>query len=91
MRVQHGTDGTTAFKQQRCSVCRCVDKFNFYVPDPIWNDIVPPQNQNGVVCLPCFDEFAREKNFDYSDSIQVLYFAGTQASFKFRTVSAQSV
>jgi len=40
--------------------------------------------------LPCFDEFAREKNVDYSESIEALYFAGNQASFKFQTVSAQS-
>ena len=76
--------------RQRCRVCKCEDKFNFYVPDEVWQEIVPPEYQNKVVCLPCFDEFARKQNVDYSGSIEVLYFAGRQASFKFQTVSAQS-
>jgi hypothetical protein len=77
------------FKRQRCRVCDCEDKFNFYVPDQVWQEIVPREYQNAVVCLPCFDEFARERNVDYSQMIEVLYFAGRQASFKFQTVSAQ--
>ena len=90
MQIQHRTSALSRFKRQKCSVCQCVDKFNFYVPDEIWQDIVPRQYQNKVVCLPCFDEFARQKNVDYSESIEVLYFAGNQASFKFQTISAQS-
>jgi len=79
------------YKRQRCRVCKCEDKFNFYVPDQVWREIVPPEYQNKVVCLPCFDEFARQRGVDYSESIEVLYFAGSQASFKFQTISAQSV
>jgi hypothetical protein len=90
MQIQHRTKALSGFKRQKCSVCKCVDKFNFYVPDEVWKDIVPRRYENKVVCLPCFDEFAREKNIDYSESIEVLYFAGNQASFKFQTVSAQS-
>lgn len=78
------------FKVQTCMVCNCTDKFNFYVPDRVWREVVPREYQNKVVCLPCFDEFARQKTFDYSDSIDVLYFAGKQASFKFQAVSSQS-
>ena len=79
------------FKLQKCMVCNCTDKFNFYVPDPVWREVVPREYQKKVVCLPCFDELARKKTFDYADSIDVLYFAGRQASFKFQAVSAQSV
>jgi hypothetical protein len=81
----------SGFKRQMCKVCNCEDKFNFHVPDALWREIVPSEYQNKVVCLPCFDDFARKQNVDYSNSIEVLYFAGRQASFKFQTVSAQSV
>jgi hypothetical protein len=56
----------------------------------VWRGIVPAEHKDKVVCLPCFDEFARKKRFDYSESIDALYFAGRQACFKFQTVSAQS-
>jgi hypothetical protein len=78
-------------KQQTCKVCGCVDKFDFHVPDDLWKSVVPVEYQNRVVCLPCFDQFAFKKLIDYSDSLQVLYFAGDQASFKFQTVSSASV
>jgi hypothetical protein len=78
------------FKRQTCRVCKCKDKFNFHVADALWEKIVPGEFQNSVVCLSCFDEFARDRKIDYSDSLEVLYFAGDQATFKFQTVSAQS-
>jgi len=76
-------------RRQTCKVCKCQDKFNFHVSDEIWKKAVPLELQNKVVCLPCFDELARKQNVDYSDSLEVLYFAGDQATFKFQTVSAQ--
>jgi hypothetical protein len=90
VRIRHRKTDLSGFKRQRCRVCSCEDKFNFSVPDDVWQEVVPPQYQNKVVCLPCFDEFARKQNVDYSESIEVLYFAGRQASFKFQTVSARS-
>jgi hypothetical protein len=90
MKIRQKASSLRGFRRQKCAACKCADKFNFFVPDELWKDVVPQQYQNGVVCLPCFDEFAREKNVDYADSIEVLYFAGNQASFKFQTVSAQS-
>jgi hypothetical protein len=61
------------------------------VPDEIWNGVVPLEYRQRVVCLDCFDSFASEKQIDYSDSIEVLYFAGDKATFKFQTVLAQDV
>ena len=90
MRLTHIKGHLRRFMRQKCRVCRCEDKFNFYVPDEVWRSVVPAEYQNKVVCLPCFDELARKAGIDYSDSIQVLYFAGSQATFKFQTVSAQS-
>jgi hypothetical protein len=78
-------------KRQTCKVCKCPDKFDFNVPDEVWSRVVPVEYQRGVVCLDCFDRFASEKQIDYSDSIEVLYFAGDKATFKFQTVLAQNV
>ena len=89
MRTTDKTRKLLRFKRQTCSACKCADKFNFYVPDELWRSTVPREYHNKVVCLPCFDEFARAGNVDYSGFIKALYFAGNQASFKFETVSAQ--
>jgi len=78
------------FKRQKCGVCKCEDKFNFHVSDELWRQVVGQAYWNKVVCLQCFDEFARKKQIDYSDSIETLYFAGNQATFKFQTISSQS-
>jgi hypothetical protein len=88
MKIKRKSSVPHGFKQQRCRVCKCQDKFNFNVPDRVWREVVPHEYRDTVVCLPCFDEFARERNFDYSEEIEVLYFAGSQASFKFQTISA---
>ena len=91
MKLDRANLNFTSFTRQRCQVCRCEDKFNFTVSDKLWREIVPPDFHNKVVCLPCFDEFARQKNRNYADSIEVLYFAGRQASFKFQTVRAENI
>jgi hypothetical protein len=91
MRIRTRKITFSGFKRQICKVCNCEDKFNFHVQDALWREVVPAEYQNKVVCLPCFDDFANKQNVDYSDSIEVLYFAGRQASFKFQTVAAQNV
>lgn len=78
-------------QQQTCKVCGALDKFDFHVPDDVWKKVVPARYQNKVVCLPCFDKFAFERQVDYSDSLDVLYFAGDRAVFKFQIVSAENV
>jgi hypothetical protein len=78
-------------QRQTCKVCGCSDKFDFHVPDTMWKKVVPRHYQNSVVCLDCFDNFALEKQIDYSRSIDVLYFAGDRAVFKFQKVSARAV
>ena len=75
-------------KRQTCKACGRPDKFDFHVPDDVWKRVVPVEYQNRVVCLACFDEFAFERQIDYSDSLEVLCFAGDQATFKFQTVSS---
>ena len=70
--------------RQTCKVCGHVDKFDFHVPDNIWETIVPEKYVNRVVCLACFDDFATEKDIDYSKYIDILYFAGDKGCFTFK-------
>ena len=78
-------------QQQSCKVCGRKDKFDFHITNKIWEAVVPPIFQTKVVCLACFDAFAREKNIQYADAIEVLYFAGEKAVVTFSVRSATSL
>lgn len=68
---------------QKCKACGRRDKFNFYVPDDIWAAVVPVRLHERVVCLGCFDRFARKRGVDYAPHLTELDFAGDKASFLF--------
>lgn len=70
--------------RQTCKVCKRKDKFDFHVPDEIWEAIVPPIFRGLVVCLECFDAFAADKNIDYARHLKVLYFTGDKAAIEFK-------
>ena len=76
-----------SLKQQKCKMCGQSDKFDYHVPDNIWNDIVPRELRKKVVCLSCFDELAKEKGVIYAGFLHELHFAGSQASLVFRLVA----
>lgn len=78
-------------QRQTCKACGCPDKFDFHVPDRVWNEVVPREFVNKVVCLGCFDKFAYEKQVDYAESLDMLYFAGDRAIFRFETVASEVV
>jgi hypothetical protein len=78
-------------QRQNCKVCGYADKFDYHVPDAVWKEIVPEAFHNKVVCLGCFDKFAFEKDVDYAEALDVLYFAGDRAVFKFEAVLAERV
>jgi len=69
--------------QQRCKVCGCADKFDFHVIEDIWMKVVPEKYQNRVVCLSCFDKFAKEKGIKYKDALSELCFAGDNHCLEF--------
>jgi hypothetical protein len=52
-------------QRQTCKACGVPDKFNFQVPDEIWNAVVPRKLRNCVVCLGCFDERGRQMKAAY--------------------------
>jgi hypothetical protein len=68
-------------QRQTCKACGWPDKFDFHLPDEVW--VVPPELVNRVVCLFCFDEFARQRGISYAKHIDRLYFAGDRGSFTF--------
>jgi len=70
-------------QQQTCKACGNPDKFDFNVPDDIWETVIPAHLRNRVVCLYCFDEFASRKGVSYAPSLRSLYFAGEAAAFSF--------
>ena len=75
-------------QRQTCKACRCADKFNYYVPDSLWEEIVPKQLQEGAVCLECFDKFASERGIKYADALGSVYFAGEKAAMELKVVHA---
>ena len=74
--------------QQTCSVCGRKDCFNFHLPDPLWRSVLPERLWEKVVCLCCFDEFAKAEDVDYGQYLDVIHFAGQQASLTFHVASA---
>jgi hypothetical protein len=70
-------------QRQTCKACGRPDKFDFHVPDEVWAAVVPPELVTRVVCLFCFDEFARQKRISYARHMCRLYFAGDRGSLTF--------
>lgn len=49
-----------ASHRQRCAVCHQVDPVMFWVPGPVWGQVVPVEFQQSIVCLRCFVSYADE-------------------------------
>jgi hypothetical protein len=73
-------------QRQSCKNCGVRDIKIKTVSDSVWERVVPKRLLKKVVCLACFDNFAARRGVDYRRNVRVLYFAGRQASFKFRVV-----
>ena len=78
-------------QQQTCKACQCQDYFNFHVPDHIWEQVVPEELRNRVVCLAYFDYFAAQKGVEYAPHLKTLYFAGNRGSFEFQVLRGITV
>lgn len=63
--------------QQTCKRCGAVDKFNFHVPDWLWNWVANTWSNN-VLCLACFDDLATKTNTDWIKEVTHVCFAGDQ-------------
>ena len=76
--------------QQTCKACGRPDKFDFHVPDEVWEAVAGAEYMNKVVCLGCFDAMAHQKGVDYARSLESLFFAGERASFVFGVLTSTS-
>lgn len=85
--MRHCERGVDA-SRQTCRVCGRPDKFNFYVPDEVWQEVVPAEFSSRVVCLYCFDGFAKERRVDYATRLSEVWFAGDAATFQFQVSRA---
>ena len=74
-------------QRQKCKSCGRPDKFDFHVPDKIWNAVVPVSLRNRVVCLSCFDGFAKKRGVEYAPYVRILYFVGDAANLRFETAA----
>lgn len=81
-------DYATELQRQRCKACWNADGFDFFVPEEVWAAVVPAALYDHVVCLRCFDRFARERGIDYSRHLNAIYFAGDQVALELRVISA---
>lgn len=68
---------------QSCKSCGRRDKLNFYVPDEVWESVVPKRLRNRVVCLACFDGFAAGNGIPYATDIDEICFVGDAANLNF--------
>ena len=66
-----------------CGACGRPDKFEYHVPDDLWERIVPSVLRNRFVCLVCFDDLAAMRRVNYARHLMVtLRFAGEAATFE---------
>jgi hypothetical protein len=71
-------------QQQTCRVCARPDKFDFTIPQDVWERVVPARYVTGVVCLYCFDDFAELAGVPYAASLREIWFAGRRDALHFK-------
>lgn len=59
-----------SLSREICKICFRANPVGFYVPDNIWNDVVPSEYRSRVVCISCFTCLADEKLVPWDDNIQ---------------------
>ena len=78
-------------QRQTCKACGRRDKLDFWLPDEIWAAVVPPELVNRVVCLACFDEFARQRGVAYVNHLDTIWFVGDRGTLILRVEQAIDV
>lgn len=59
-----------------CGICNCAPRFDYKISDDVWKKVAPPEHRLGVICLPCFDELATQKQIDVSPHLKEVQFTG---------------
>lgn len=76
---------------QRCKVCGQTTGYCFQVPNDVWAAVVPRRWVGLVVCLWCFDRFAKEREVDYSTSLSDMIFIGEKGNFHLEITHRQDL
>lgn len=67
-----------------CAVCGKENiQFDYGVTDIFWDNVVPKEIRRDVICLPCLDKMAKEKNVDFASNINFVQFIGTGVTVEF--------
>lgn len=56
--------------REQCKVCHHPNPVGFWVPDSVWERVVPAQFSTHVVCLSCFTRFADERLVQWDADIR---------------------
>jgi hypothetical protein len=57
--------------RETCRICWRANPVGFYVPDDVWNAVIPPEHLSNVVCISCFARLADEKLVPWDRDIQL--------------------
>lgn len=71
-----------------CSICNQKPHFDYTVSDDFWKSIVPEDLQLGVICLPCLDKLAEDKNESISFQLKKIQYTGINKTIVFEPVKA---
>jgi hypothetical protein len=76
---------------QTCKRCGLRDYTNFNVPKNLWDSITGKEFKNHVLCLPCFDALAYEKNIEYEDKISDVIFIGDKIAIAIQPITKDRI
>ena len=63
-----------------CSRCDQHPKFDYHVDDEFWRKVVPPDEQLGVVCLPCLDRLVDVLGMEVGQHLRQVQFTGCSST-----------
>jgi hypothetical protein len=53
-----------------CTLCYEINRVGFWVPDKIWQAVVPKGYEYNILCLRCFTRIADEKAIEWDKEIK---------------------
>lgn len=53
-----------------CRICFGANPLGFYVPDSVWDAVVPSELRQKVICFSCFARLADEKLIPWDEQIK---------------------
>ena len=57
-----------------CGICHHIPRFDYKLKNAGWNMLAPEEHRTGVICLPCLNKIAKEKNVKLADYLEEVFF-----------------